>query len=145
MNPDCSKNDKTWFSVINTDLVQRWYLWQWEILDPWSLGFPRQEYRSGLPFPPSGDLLNPEIKPMSPLPVSTNLESKNVPRELKSRLNIKLRDQEEFLQKNVNNIYKWKKERSHFQWEELLARTKTCKGYDWTLLTIPIIIGFYFN
>ena len=73
---------------------------------PLSMEFSRQEYRSGLPFPPSGDLLNPEIKPMSPLPVSTNLESKNVPRELKSRLNIKLRDQEEFLQKNVNNIYK---------------------------------------
>ena len=47
-------------------------------------------------MPPSGDLLKPGIKPMSPLTVLTNLESKNVPRELKSTLNIKLRDQEEF-------------------------------------------------
>ena len=31
-----------------------------------SRGFPRQEYWSGLPFPSSGDLPDPEIKPMSP-------------------------------------------------------------------------------
>ena len=30
-----------------------------------SMGFPRQEYWSGLPFPPLGDLLNPGIKPQS--------------------------------------------------------------------------------
>ena len=28
-----------------------------------SMGFPRQEYWSGLPFPFPGDLLNPGIKP----------------------------------------------------------------------------------
>ena len=32
---------------------------------PLSLGFPRQEYWSRLPFPPSGDLPNPGIKPVS--------------------------------------------------------------------------------
>ena len=31
-----------------------------------SMGFPRQEYWSGLPFPPPGDLPYLEIKPMSP-------------------------------------------------------------------------------
>ena len=30
---------------------------------PLSMGFPRQEYWSGLPFPPPGDLLDPGIKP----------------------------------------------------------------------------------
>ena len=30
------------------------------------MGFPRQEYWSGLPFPAPGDLLNPGIEPMSP-------------------------------------------------------------------------------
>ena len=30
-----------------------------------SMGFPRQEYWSGLPFPPPGDLLHPGIKPKS--------------------------------------------------------------------------------
>ena len=29
--------------------------------------FPRQEYWSGLPFPSSGDLPNPRIKPVSPM------------------------------------------------------------------------------
>ena len=33
---------------------------------PLSMGFPRQEYWSGLPFPSPGDLPNPGIKPLSP-------------------------------------------------------------------------------
>ena len=32
---------------------------------PLFMGFPRQEYWSGLTFPPPGDLPNPEIKPES--------------------------------------------------------------------------------
>ena len=34
---------------------------------PLSMGFPRQEYWSRLPFPLSGYLPNPGIKPMSPM------------------------------------------------------------------------------
>ena len=30
------------------------------------MGFPRQEYWSGLPFPSPGDLLNPRMEPESP-------------------------------------------------------------------------------
>ena len=30
------------------------------------MGFPMQEYKSGLPFPSPGDLPNPGIKPTSP-------------------------------------------------------------------------------
>ena len=33
---------------------------------PLSMGFSRQEYWSGLPFPSPGDLPDPEIKPVSP-------------------------------------------------------------------------------
>ena len=33
---------------------------------PLTLGFPRQEYRSGLPFLSSGDLPKPRIKPVPP-------------------------------------------------------------------------------
>ena len=33
---------------------------------PLSMGFSRQEYWSGLPFPPPGHLLGPGIEPMSP-------------------------------------------------------------------------------
>ena len=33
---------------------------------PLSMGFPRQEYWRGLPFPSPGDLPNPGIKPRSP-------------------------------------------------------------------------------
>ena len=43
------------------------------LCDPWSVshqaplstGFSRQEYWSGLPFPPPGDLPDPGIEPMS--------------------------------------------------------------------------------
>ena len=33
---------------------------------PLSMGFPRQEYWRGFPFPPPGNLAYPEIKPVSP-------------------------------------------------------------------------------
>ena len=33
---------------------------------PLSMGFPRQEYWNGLPFPSTGDFLNSGIEPMSP-------------------------------------------------------------------------------
>ena len=33
---------------------------------PLPMGFSRQEYWSGLPFPSPGDLPDPEIKPRSP-------------------------------------------------------------------------------
>ena len=34
---------------------------------PPSVGFSRQEYWSGLPFPPPGDLPDPGIEPVSPV------------------------------------------------------------------------------
>ena len=44
---------------------------------PLSMGFHRQEYWSGLPFPSPGDLLNPGIKPRSP-----DLQEDSLPNEL---------------------------------------------------------------
>ena len=41
-------------------------LWTVALQAPLSMEFPRQEYCSGLPFPPPGDLPNPGIKPGSP-------------------------------------------------------------------------------
>ena len=53
--------------------------------DPWTvarqapltMGFSRQEYWSGLPFPSPGDLPNPGIKPKSPA-----LQADDLPTEL---------------------------------------------------------------
>ena len=42
-------------------------LWTIACQAPLSMGFPRQEYWSGLPFPSPGDLLDPGIQPMSPV------------------------------------------------------------------------------
>ena len=50
----------------------------WDPMDyscqaPLSMGFSRQEYWSGLPFPPLGDLLNSRIEPVSQFPLGQNL------------------------------------------------------------------------
>ena len=42
---------------------------------PLSMGFSRQEYWSGLPFPSPGDLPNPGIKPGSPALQADSLPS----------------------------------------------------------------------
>ena len=41
--------------------------WTVDCQAPLSMEFFRQEYWSGLPFPPAGDLSYPRIKPMSPV------------------------------------------------------------------------------
>ena len=41
-------------------------LWTIACQAPLSMGVSRQEYWSGLPCPPLGDLPNPGVKPMSP-------------------------------------------------------------------------------
>ena len=49
---------------------------------PLSMGLPRQEYWSGLPFPPPGDLPNPGIKPRSrAAPASPALQVDSLPTE----------------------------------------------------------------
>ena len=46
---------------------------------PLSMGFSRQEYRNGLPFPRPGDLPDPGIKP--PFPASPALAGEYFPTE----------------------------------------------------------------
>ena len=41
------------------------WLLVWQEIFSLSMGFSRHEYWSGLPFPPPGDLPDPEIEPMS--------------------------------------------------------------------------------
>ena len=48
---------------------------------PPSMGFPRQENWSGLPFPPPGDLASPRIKHASL--VSPTLQAESLPTEPK--------------------------------------------------------------
>ena len=54
----CSLVIKSCLTLYNT--------WTVACQAPLSMGFPRQEYWSGLPFPSPGDLPDPGIKPMSP-------------------------------------------------------------------------------
>ena len=55
--------------------AQSWTPWTVAQQAPLSTGFSRQEYWSGLPFPPPGDLPNPGIKPKSPIPQADSLPS----------------------------------------------------------------------
>ena len=50
------------YSVVSNSATP----WTVAYLAVLSMEFPREEYWSGLPFPPPGDLPNPGIKPMSP-------------------------------------------------------------------------------
>ena len=52
--------------LSHVDSLQPHRLWPTRLLRPPSMGFPRQEYWSGLPFPPPGDLPDSGIKPASP-------------------------------------------------------------------------------
>ena len=55
-----------WFchSVVSDSFETRWTVAH---RAPLSMGFPRQERWSGLPFPSPGDLFDPGIKPVSPV------------------------------------------------------------------------------
>ena len=52
---------------------------------PPSMGFSRQKYRSGLPFPSPGDLPDPGIKPGS-----SALQEDSLPTELQGKIKLKL-------------------------------------------------------
>ena len=58
--------------VINTDSVTSWTLARQV---PLPMGFSRQEYWSGLPFPSPGDLPNSGIEPRSPTLWTDSLSS----------------------------------------------------------------------
>ena len=49
--------------------------WTVARLAPLPMGFPRQEYWSGLPFPLPGNLSNPGIKPLSPASPKLQVDS----------------------------------------------------------------------
>ena len=52
-------------------------LWAVAHQAPLTIGFQRQEYWSGLPFPSPGDLPNPGIKPGSPASQADTLPSES--------------------------------------------------------------------
>ena len=60
---------------------------------PLSMGFSRQEYWSGLPFPSPGDLPDPGIKPGSPI-----LQADSLPTELQGKVNNQLQMVDQGLQ-----------------------------------------------
>ena len=74
-------------SVVS-DSLQPHGLQPTRLLCPW--GFSRQEYWSGLPCPSPGDLLNPGIKPRSPILQANSLPTEPKPKHLYSNMKNKL-------------------------------------------------------
>ena len=58
----CHKQNELLYSIESDSVTPQTVTCQ----VPMSMGFSRQEYWSGLEFPPSGDLPDPGIKPASP-------------------------------------------------------------------------------
>ena len=67
---------------------------------PLSMGFSRQEYWSGLPFPSPGDLPNPGIAPWSPA-----LQSDSLPSELPGKPETHIGYIETFHEIGLNNQF----------------------------------------
>ena len=64
----CNTHIQWNISVVSSQSCTQLFVTQWTIAcqAPLPMGFSRQEYQSGLPFPSPGDLPNPGIKPTSP-------------------------------------------------------------------------------
>ena len=82
---------------------------------PLSVGFSRQEYWSGLPFPSPGDLPDPEIEPWSP-----PLQADSSPSEPTGKLNLKAFA---FAKETISKV-----ERQPSEWEKIIANETTDKG-----------------
>ena len=70
-------------SVMSDSFVTSWTV---TCQAPLSMGFSRQEYLSGLPFPSPGDLPDPEVKPRSPALQADSLPSEPPGRPLVSKV-----------------------------------------------------------
>ena len=64
-------NNNASFSVVSNSAT----LWTVACQAPLSVEFFRAEYSSGLPFPPPGDLPNPETEPASPVSPALQADS----------------------------------------------------------------------
>ena len=55
------------FACVQCSVTSNSFLTPWTVAHqaPLSMGFPRKEYWSGLPFPSPGDIPDPEIEPTS--------------------------------------------------------------------------------
>ena len=68
LNPEAEVKNFFFFSCCLVTKLSLTPATLWTVIfqAPLSMGFPRQEYWSVLPFPSSGDLPDPRIQPVSP-------------------------------------------------------------------------------
>ena len=105
---------------------------------PLSMGFSRQEYWSGLPCPPPGDLPDPEIKPRSP-----TLQADSLPSEPQGKPQKKIRHK--FLATQTLVTESDCLEVGRCKWEELQKSTrKLLKEMNtFIILTLMMVSWLY--
>ena len=71
-------------SCVSRSVMSDSFASSWTIANqaPLSMGFSRQEYWSGLPFPTPGDLPNPGIKARSPALQADSLPSESLRQQM---------------------------------------------------------------
>ena len=71
-------------SCVSRSVMSDSFVSSWTIANqaPLSMGFSRQEYWSGLPFPTPGDLPNPGIEPRSPALQADSLPSESLRQQM---------------------------------------------------------------
>ena len=67
LKPGNSQYEGAAVLLVTQSCLSLWTPWTVAHQAPLSMGFSRQEYWSGLPFPPPGDLPNPGIQSGSPI------------------------------------------------------------------------------
>ena len=85
------------YSVVS-DSLQSWQA-------PQSMRFSRQEYWSGLPCPPPGDLPDPGIEPMSPALQADSLPSEP-PGKPQMKRHILIKGEEDQRRQNQGQVWK---------------------------------------
>ena len=105
-----SQGDQMIYSVCSQSLsCVRLFVTPWTVAhqSPLSMGFSRQEYQSGSPYPTPGDLPNPGIKPRSPVsqPDSLLLSHQGSPDDILGWLKILCRFFHMMLWKTCTNFF----------------------------------------
>ena len=109
---------------------------------PLSMEFPRQDYWSGLPFPPPGDLPDPGIKPASPVSPALQVDSlpTEPPRKSKALLNTFLILGSLLTASSFPSLHLFLLHFSRNSWNQTCPHLSFLELFHWFILFISVYI-----